>query len=79
MCVFFVFRERVSKRGREGLGLGVKFYPPHARARVKIEIPIMRHGKKQMIETLINEECLLLAKYLRGEIQSWKARIVTVY
>ena len=36
----------------------------------KIEIPLIRHGKKQRIETLINEEALLLAKYLRGEIRS---------
>ena len=44
----------------------------------KIEIPLIRHGKKQRIETLINEEALLLAKYLRGEIRSWQARIATV-
>jgi len=27
----------------------------------KIEIPLIRHGKKQKIETLINEEILLRA------------------
>ena len=26
------------------------------------------HGKKQRLETLINEEALILAKYLRGEV-----------
>ena len=33
----------------------------------KVDIPLMRHGKKQRLETLINEEALLLAKYLRDE------------
>jgi hypothetical protein len=28
----------------------------------KVKIPRIRHGKKQTIETLINEESLLLAK-----------------
>jgi hypothetical protein len=37
----------------------------------KIEIPVIGHGKCQRFKTLINEEALLLAKYLRGEIQSW--------
>ena len=33
----------------------------------KVEIPRMKVGKRQEIETLINEEALLLAKYLRNE------------
>lgn len=33
----------------------------------RVEIPLIRHGKKQRIETLVNEEALLLAKHLRGE------------
>lgn len=32
-------------------------------------------GKKQTIETLINEEALLFAKYLRDEHREWKPRI----
>jgi hypothetical protein len=32
-------------------------------------------GKKQEIETLINEEALLLAMYLRNEKQTWIPRI----
>jgi hypothetical protein len=40
----------------------------------KIEIPVIRHGKKQRIETLINEEALLLAKYLRDEKSNWIPR-----
>jgi hypothetical protein len=41
----------------------------------KIEIPRIRHGKKQTFETLINEEALLFAKYLRNERQDWSPRI----
>lgn len=40
------------------------------------EIPRMKVGKKQKIETLINEEALLLAKFLRFEREKWKPRIV---
>jgi hypothetical protein len=35
-------------------------------------------GKKQEIETLINEEALLLAKYLRNERETWKPRLCSV-
>ena len=35
------------------------------------------HGQRQSIETLINEEALLLAKYLRGEIDSWIPRVLS--
>jgi len=41
----------------------------------KIQIPRIRHGSKQTIETLINEEALLLAKHLRNELPTWKPRI----
>ena len=44
----------------------------------KVEIPLIRVGKKQRIETLINEEALLLAKYLRGENPNWKPRIASM-
>ena len=44
----------------------------------KVDIPLIRHGKRQRIETLINEEALLLAKYLRGEKTDWAPRIATV-
>ncbi len=36
----------------------------------KVEIPRIRVGKRQEIETLINEEALLLAKFLRNEKQT---------
>jgi len=33
----------------------------------KAEVPRIRVGKRQTIETLINEEALLFAKFLRGD------------
>jgi hypothetical protein len=41
----------------------------------KVEIPRIKHGKKQMLDTLICEEAFLLAKFLRGERNSWIPRI----
>jgi hypothetical protein len=41
----------------------------------KIEAPLIRHRNKQRKETLINEEDLLLVKYLRGERKAWIPRI----
>ena len=37
----------------------------------KVEIPLLRHSKRQRIKTLINEEALLIAKYLRKESKTW--------
>ena len=42
----------------------------------KIEVPLIRHVKRQRGETLINEEALLLAKYFRNEIDNWIPRII---
>ena len=36
-----------------------------------VEVPRIRHGSRQTLETLINEEALLLAKYLRDEKPHW--------
>jgi CRISPR/Cas system-associated endonuclease Cas1 len=44
----------------------------------KIDIPRIKRGQKQEIETLINEEALLFAMYLRNERQSWILRIVSL-
>jgi hypothetical protein len=41
-----------------------------------VEIPRIKVGERQSIETLINEEALLLGKYLRDEIATWGPRIV---
>ncbi|MGD0029579.1 MAG: CRISPR-associated endonuclease Cas1 [Candidatus Bathyarchaeia archaeon] len=43
----------------------------------KVKIPRMRIGEKQELETLINEEALLFAQYIRNEKPSWIPRIVT--
>src|SRR3989304_3605796 len=40
-----------------------------------VEIPRIMHGNRQSIDTLISEEALLLAKYLRNEIKTWIPRI----
>jgi hypothetical protein len=41
----------------------------------EVEIPRMRYGSKQTLDTLINEEALLLAKFLRNEKKDWIPRI----
>ena len=44
----------------------------------KVEIPLIRHGNRQKVETLINEETLLLAKYLRNEKTDWTPRFTSM-
>jgi CRISPR-associated endonuclease Cas1 len=39
-----------------------------------VEIPRIKHGYKQSIDTLISEEALLFAKYLRNEKKDWIPR-----
>jgi hypothetical protein len=41
-----------------------------------VDIPRVKHGNKQTVETLINEEALLLAMYLRDEKPTWHPRMV---
>lgn len=43
----------------------------------KVEVPRMRVGKRQTIETLITEEALFFAKYLREERPMWMPRIMS--
>lgn len=43
-----------------------------------IAIPRVRHGNRQTVETLINEEALLLARYLRNERQIWVPRVASL-
>ena len=40
-----------------------------------VEIPRIKVGNKQKIVTLINEEALLFAKYLRNEKKDWIPRV----
>jgi len=41
----------------------------------KVDIPRIKHGKTQILDTLIAEEALLLAKYLRNENKDWNPRV----
>lgn len=50
----------------------------HQYSRRTVTVPRIRRGERQEIETLINEEALLLAKYLRGEKPAWIPRIVAL-
>jgi CRISPR-associated protein Cas1 len=43
-----------------------------------VGIPRMRVGERQTIETLISEEALLFAKYLRHERKEWIPRLVSI-
>jgi hypothetical protein len=44
----------------------------------EVEIPRMKYGKRQTLDTLINEEALLLAKFLRDERKTWAPRIAVL-
>jgi len=39
-----------------------------------VKVPRIKHGNRQTVETLINEEALLFAKCLRNEKQTWIPR-----
>ena len=41
----------------------------------RVEVKRIRNVEHQTLETLINEEALLLAKYLRKENKSWPPRV----
>jgi len=43
-----------------------------------VEIPRIKVGERQTIETLINEKALLFAKYLRYEIGVWIPRQIKI-
>jgi CRISP-associated protein Cas1 len=40
-----------------------------------VEVKRLRNGERQTVETLINEEAQLFAKYLRGEAKNWAPRL----
>jgi len=40
-----------------------------------VEVPRIKHGKIQEMETLISEEAFILAMYLRDEKKEWIPRI----
>jgi len=43
-----------------------------------VKVPRIRHGSKQTIDTLINEEAYLFAKFLRHEQETWVPRIASL-
>jgi len=53
----------------------LKFSPQPTHNESNVEIPRIRHGKKQTLGTLINEEALVLAKFLRNERKEWNPRL----
>ncbi len=40
-----------------------------------VDVERIKHGKRQTIDTLISEEALLFAKYLRDERKDWTPRL----
>ena len=40
-----------------------------------VDVARVKHGNRQSVKSLINEEALLLAKYLRDEREAWSPRI----
>lgn len=44
----------------------------------KVEVPRIKFGESCSIETLISEECLLLAQFLRGRKKKWIPRIANL-
>lgn len=43
-----------------------------------VDVARIKHGNRQTIDTLINEEALLFAKYLRNEKKEWIPRVAIV-
>jgi CRISPR-associated protein Cas1 len=78
----FVMKSEDFSTGRKGkreylndLQTAVLFRNLNQHFQSEVMIPRIRMGEKQEIETLINEEALLLAMYLRDEKPEWKPRI----
>jgi CRISPR-associated endonuclease Cas1 len=40
-----------------------------------LDVPRIKVGKKQTVKTLIQEEALILAKFLRNELKTWAPRV----
>jgi len=60
----------------ERFELSLQTSPVYYQFATEVRIPRYRMGKKQEVETLINEKAMLFAKYLRIERQTWNPRIV---
>ena len=44
----------------------------------EVEIPRIKHGNKQTLDTLISEEALLLGMFLRNERKNWNPRCARI-
>jgi hypothetical protein len=44
----------------------------------RVEVKRIKNGEHQTLETLINEETQLFAKYLRGEVKSWVHKVAFI-
>ena len=78
----------VYKTEKYGKKKGVREYLKDSKTRVfnkklddyfqsKVNIP-RKVGKRQELSTLISEECLILAKFIRNERTEWTPRIVNL-
>ena len=81
----FISKDESVSRSRKGKRLYLKDSKTRRMMREldefflsRVEIPAIRHGSSQAIETLINEESQLLAKYLRNETMKWNPRIAVL-
>jgi hypothetical protein len=43
----------------------------------RVEVKRIRNGEHQTLETLISEEALLFARYLRNENREWSPRLTS--
>lgn len=50
----------------------VKNFRPY-KFKTKVNVPRVKHGKRQELESTINEEAMLLANFIRGK-RIWEAR-----
>lgn len=41
----------------------------------EVEIPRIKHGNRQILDTLISEETILLAKCIRLESKAWSPKL----
>jgi hypothetical protein len=41
-----------------------------------VQIPRIKHGQQQTLDSVVSEEAFLLAKYLRDEQVKWDPRLV---
>ena len=81
----FVVKSEVAKRNKRGK----REYLCNRLTRVflnvleglfdsKVNIPRIKVGNKQTVNTLIGEEVLLFAKYLRNEVKHWIPRLCAI-